>query len=146
VDASPSRGSVVSDPTPALGLALEALDGAALLQVLEVAEHLREQPRRRLRDQLLAVDGGQEVERGRLARPGERGPDAVEPLGDERAVALDVAVEVGERAAVAGQREPDVERVDDVERPQELADRVRRPAVVEVERDPRLERYIARSA
>ena len=43
--------------------------------------------------------------------------------------------DVGERAAVAGEREAGVEGVDDVERVQELADRVGRVADVEVLRD-----------
>ena len=74
--------------------------------------------------------------RRRSARPSASArADGVEALGDELAVGLDVARDVGERARVAGQREPRVERVDDVERVQELADRVGRVADVEVLRD-----------
>ena len=43
--------------------------------------------------------------------------------------------DVGERPPVAGHAQPRVERLDDIERVQELADRIRREAVVEVERD-----------
>ena len=56
-------------------------------------------------------------------------------LLDERAVALDVRVNVGERAPVPGQAQARAEPLDDVERAQELADGVGRVAVLEVQRD-----------
>jgi hypothetical protein len=59
----------------------------------------------------------------------------VEALVHERPVALDVGVDVGERAPVAGQREPRAVGLDRVERRQELTDRVGRVAVVVVQRD-----------
>ncbi len=64
-------------------------------------------------------------------RPG----DARQVLGDELAVALDVGVHVGERAPVPGQAQARPESLDDVERAQELADRVGGVAVVEVQGD-----------
>ena len=69
---------------------------------------------------VVAGQAPREVEGGRPAL-GQRGADGLEALGDERAVGLDVAVDVGERAPVAGQREPRVEHVDGVQRGQELA-------------------------
>ena len=93
-----------------------------------------EQPARGRRGERVAVDPLRELVRGAGAG-GERAADAVERLGDERAVGLHVAVDVGERAAVAGQREPGVERVDPVERGQELADGIGRVALVEELRD-----------
>ena len=63
-------------------------------------------------------------------------------LGDELAVAFDVRVHVGERAPVAGQAQARVQRLDDVERAQELADGVGRVAEVE-EREDAPEQVIA---
>ena len=65
---------------------------------------------------------------------GDRPPHALQALRHQRPVGLDVRAHVGERAAVAGQGQPRVERVDAVQRAEELADRVGRPAVVEEQR------------
>ena len=51
-----------------------------------------------------------------LGPSGEGGEDRVEALADELAVGLVVLADVGERAAVAAQREPGAEGVGDVER------------------------------
>ena len=94
-----------------------------------------------------SVDARKDLERRqRLARLGlalpHRGHDLREVLGDELAVALDVGLDVGERAPVAGQAQARVQRLDDVERAQELADGVGRVAEVE-EREDAPEQVIA---
>ena len=79
--------------------------------------------------------------RAARARTACRGPSASAARTASRRSATSARLpsmwrgDVGERAPVAGQREPRVERVDHVERVQELADRVGRPAEVEVQRD-----------
>ena len=52
----------------------------------------------------------------------------------ERALRLDAHRQVTERAAVAGEREAGVESFDAIQRSEQLADGVGRPAVVEVQR------------
>ena len=100
----------------------------------QVAERLAHPPVRVERGDRLAVDVGHRVEDGDrpvLRDDVERGTD---PLADQLAVRLDVRLYVGERAAVAGQAQPRVELLDDVERRQEFSGRVGRVAVVVVER------------
>ena len=104
--------------------------------MLQVGRASSEQPRGRGRDQLLPVDVGQQVERGGVATRPQRGEQRVEPLlRHQRAIALDVTRQIRERSSVPGQRQPHVEHGDAIQRVEELADRVGRPAVVEVERD-----------
>ena len=61
--------------------------------------------------------------------------DLGDALAHEHAVGVDVRLHVGERPAVAGEAEPRVELLDEVERVQELAGRIGRVAVVVVQRD-----------
>src|SRR5919206_4955443 len=112
---------------PTLGLvARNALRPRALgdLQMPQVAERLLHPPARGRGGRLGAVDGRNRLERGDRATRPQRPQQSVEPLVHERAVALDVRVDVGERAPVAGQREPRAVRRHGVERVEELADRV----------------------
>ena len=132
--AAAARASAPCGGRPARGLVLDAPDPPEPVQVLEVAEHLREQPGVLPRRVLVAVDDRQEVVCGRLAVVAQRREDRREAPGDERAVGVDVTGQVGERTRVAGQGQPDVEPRDDVQRGEELSDRVGRPAMVEVER------------
>ena len=83
---------------------------------------------------LLAEDRARDLV-GRALAVAQRVADRGQVARDQLAVGLDVPADVGERPRVAGEREPGVERVDDVQRVQELADRVRRVADVEVLRD-----------
>jgi hypothetical protein len=107
--------TVVSTFAPVLDLALCLVGDVALdLQVLEVAEGLRQQPGG------VALD-----ERGLVHDPRQAEPrlrpcfdllgDLLQVRGDELAVGLDVGVDVGERPAMAGQRQTGVERVDEIE-------------------------------
>src|SRR3954447_15168433 len=104
-------------PGPALRIAGDALCTAGGLQVLEVAERLRQPPVRVGGRDLLAVDVRDDLERGALL-----GADRLEhlrdALGDELAVRVDVGPHVGERAAVPRQAEAGVEVLDLVERGQ----------------------------
>src|SRR3954471_10985 len=104
---------------------------AELVKVGQPAARLREQPRGRALVKLLAVDRLGELER-RLRAMRERALDLLEVLGDEGAVGGDVSRDVSERTPVPGQREARVERLDLVERAEELADRVGGVAEVEV--------------
>src|SRR2546423_12006790 len=121
------------EASPPLRLALHALRPAGGLEVREVGQRLVEPPAPGLWRHRLAVDVGHDLERGpRLAR--ERALRALDPLVDERAVGVDVRGHVGERAAVAGQAQPRVARGNLVQRREELAGRVGRPAEVAGER------------
>src|SRR3954447_11637260 len=132
------EGRSVGDP-PALGaVRARALrgDAAGDLEVAQIAERLLQPPARRRRGRLLAVEVRERVERGDRAALAQHRDHPLEALRHEFAVAVDVRADVGERAPVAGQRQPRAERLHRVERVQELADRVGRVAVVVVERDP----------
>ena len=110
--------------------------GRRRLEVAQVAERLRQPPVRVHRRDRLAVDLRDDLEGGQRRRAVERPRTTLARRSrDERAVGVDVRLHVGERAAVAGQAQPRVERLDDVERVQELAGRVGRVAEVVVERD-----------
>ena len=104
------------------------------LEVGQPGPGQRQLPARHLRAEPLAPDGAGDLVGGQRA-VGERRPRRVEVAGDQVAVALDVARDVDERAGVAGEGQAGVERLDDVQRPQELAHRIGRVADVEVLRD-----------
>jgi len=100
------RGLLGVGYTPARVIAAaDAPDAPEPVQVLEVAEHLREQPGVLPRHVLVAVDDRQEVVRGHIAVVAQRREDRREAPGDERAVGVDVTGQVGERTRMAGQGE-----------------------------------------
>src|SRR5260221_9070484 len=81
---------------------------------------------------LRADDVGDDLEGGPLAAA-ERLPHLAEQLGDLAPRLGDLRLGVAEGAAVAGQAEVDLERLDLAQAGEELADRVRGVAVVEEE-------------
>src|SRR5215218_5329693 len=97
---------------PPLGGLTPAFDQPLPLEMDQVGASLGQQPRGRGLVEELAVDRLGDLVRG----PRQGGADGLEPFGDERAVRGDVARNVGERAAVARQREPAVEALDLVAR------------------------------
>src|ERR1019366_3676272 len=120
--------------SPALGIAGDALDPAGRGQVRQVAERLGHQPVRVLSRQRIAEDERDDLE-GRALVADERSRDLLELLVHELAVALDVGVDVGERAPMPGEAQAGAESLHDIERAQELPHRIGRVAVVEVQRD-----------
>jgi hypothetical protein len=82
----------------------------------------------------LAVDERHDVVGRDRPVLGDRPAHRLQPLGDERAVGVDVRRHVGERACVTGEAQARLECRDPVQRGEELAHRVGGPAVVEVQR------------
>ena len=100
----------------------------------QVTERLGQPPAGGLLRDRLAVELRHDVVGGDRALLADDLPHPRQALRHERAVGLDVRVDVGERARVAGEAQARAERLDAIERGQELADRIGRPAVVEVQR------------
>ncbi len=88
-----------------------------------------------MRTERFVIDLGRDLDRRPWTRT-QRCERPIDPLRYQLAVALDVAMHVDERLAMARQREPRIETIDVIQGDQELLHRVGCIAVVEVERDP----------
>ena len=101
----------------------------------QVAQRLGQPPPHQHRPRQLAVEHRRDHLEGGPRAVRQRAADALEPLVDGSSVGLRERSGVADGPAVPREDELDVEQVDDAEAPQELAGRVRRVAVVVVERD-----------
>src|SRR5689334_21880829 len=119
---------------PALRVgALDGCDLAGEREVVEAGEDDLQDPGAGGRVDVVGADDlGDDLESGAIAA-GQRRPRLAEQLLDLAPALGDLRLGVAEGAAVAGQDEADVERLDLVEAGEEFADRVRGVAVVEEE-------------
>src|SRR5215211_1666965 len=140
-DRLPRLSLAVLGEAPALDIvsALERPRLAERLEPAQVAEHHGEPERAGHRVELVArlelEQRGDELERRPRAAAQSRAHSPELSL-DLAAVALDVRLDVAERAPVPREAQPRAQRFDGVERGEELTHRVGRVPVVEVERDP----------
>src|SRR2546427_11797984 len=100
------RGSWGRSSGPAVRLPRNPLGSARALEVRQVAQRLVESPAPGLRGHGLAVDVRDDLVRGQRLAAGEGRPGALQTLGDEGAVGVDVCANGGERAPVAGPAQP----------------------------------------